>query len=155
MLKNRLWWHEHAMSQRPMIFDIPNIYKFFFLIFIMNKKAGEDNKKIKKTDINEILVDNLVSLQKILTEVSIKFETLSSNISGLLELFETAAKNFAEKYPEGGDSDKEFLKKLDSLLEQNKTIAKGIMLMEERIRSRSPLPQQQGFKDSRFQNYPV
>lgn len=31
------------------------------------------------------------------------------------------------------DSTEEILKKLDSVLEQNKTIAKGIMLMEEKI----------------------
>ena len=33
--------------------------------------------------------------------------------------------------------DQEFLKKLDSLLDQNKTISKGIMMMEDRIRNRT------------------
>ena len=37
----------------------------------------------------------------------------------------------------------DFLKKLDALLNQNKTIAKGIMLMEEKVREKSQAPQPQ------------
>jgi len=102
-------------------------------------------KTSRKTNVEQALIDNFVSLQKVLTNLSIKFEELSSNMSKLLQLFEISAKTFIEKYSEkesdkGMDkersNDSEFLNKLDSLLDQNKTIAKGIMLMEEKIKSR-------------------
>ena len=70
----------------------------------------------------------------------------------MLELFEISAKSFAENGPgRQGDVDKDFLKKLDSLLDQNKTISKGIMLMEERVRNKtmpSIEPKYGGFKRS-------
>ena len=34
------------------------------------------------------------------------------------------------------EKDKEFLEKIDKLLEQNKTIAKGLTLMEQKMRER-------------------
>jgi len=127
----------------------------------MIEKTGTSNKKkiLKKQEIQEILINNFTNLQKVLTNLSIKFDELSTNLSRLLQLFEISAKNFAEKYsdkkPEevtekSQQTDKEYLKKLDSLLDQNKTIAKGIMLMEERIRKRDA---PQSFKEepeSRF-----
>ena len=118
----------------------------------MVEKPNTSNKKkaLNKKEIEQILVDNFTNLQKVLTNLSIKFDELSTNMSKLLQLFEISAKSFAEKYsnknPEevvnkSQQTDKEYLNKLDSLLDQNKTIAKGIMLMEERIRKRnSPQP---------------
>lgn len=92
-------------------------------------------------DINKTLVDNFINLQKVLTNLSIKFDELSSNISKLLELFEISAKSFAEKYNEGGIMasnivDKEFVDKLNILIDQNKVISRGIILIEERIREK-------------------
>src|SRR4030043_970882 len=113
----------------------------------MIEKTSLPNKKkaLNKKEIEQILIDNFTNLQKVLTNLSIKFDELSTNMSKLLQLFEISAKSFAEKYsdktPEevvnkSQQTDTEYLKKLDSLLDQNKTIAKGIMLMEERIRNR-------------------
>ena len=95
-------------------------------------------KSLSKAELEEALLNNFVNLQKVLTNLSIRFDDLSDNISKLLQLFEISAKSFAEKYSgEGGSGgDKDLLNKLDSLLDQNKTIAKGIMLMEDRIRQR-------------------
>ena len=81
-----------------------------------------------------------------MTNLSIKFDDLSSNISKLLQLFEISAKSFAEKYSTRETKatpkvDEEFLKKLDSLLDQNKTIAKAIMMMEEKVREKQDNPQ--------------
>ena len=97
-------------------------------------------KVMTKAELEQSLIDNFINLQKVLTNLSIKFDDLSSNISKLLQLFEISAKTFAEKYSEGkeGKSDTALLNKLDSLLDQNKTIAKGIMLMEEKVRERAP-----------------
>ena len=89
--------------------------------------------KTKNPDINQALIENFVELQKVLTNLSLKFEDLSDNISKLLQLFELSAKSFSDKPVNIPGVDQEFLKKLDSLLDQNKTISKAITMMEERF----------------------
>ena len=125
---------------------------------VIKTGAPVKKKTAKQEDINKILVDNFTNLQKILTNLVVKFDELSFNMSKLLQLFEISAKSFAEKYsdkkPESQinaiqQTDTEYLKKLDSLLDQNKTIAKGIMLMEERIKQRD-VPKQTGITESEF-----
>ena len=76
----------------------------------------------------KILVENFVALQKVIVNLSEKFTNLSSQISKLLELFETSARTLAQ---EGFEDNKEIVNKLDSLLEQNKVIARGIALLHE------------------------
>ena len=93
--------------------------------------------KPKKVSVDEALLENFVNLQHVLTNLAVKFEDLSSNISRLLQLFELSAKSFADKPITTPGVDQEFLKKLDSLLDQNKTSSKGIMMMEDRIRNRT------------------
>lgn len=93
----------------------------------------------KKEHIEKALLENFVNLQKVLTNLAVKFDSLSDNISKLLQLFEISAKTFVEKQtPELGEkkTDKDFLEKLDKLLEQNKVLAKGLTLMEEKLRER-------------------
>ncbi len=107
----------------------------------MEKKSEKVSKSStsKKENIQNILIENFVNLQKVLTNLAVKFESLSDQISKLLQLFEISAKSFVEKQsPELGEKekDKEFLEKLDKLLDQNKTIAKGLTLMEEKLRER-------------------
>lgn len=90
-------------------------------------------------EVTKALVDNFVSLQKVLTTLAIRFDNLSDNISKLLQLFEISAKTFIDKpsnTQETEKKDREFLEKINTLLEQNKTIAKGLTLMEEKIRER-------------------
>ena len=106
----------------------------------MEKKSAADGN-VSKTNINQILVENFVNLQRVLTSMSAKFDSLANEISKLLHLFEESAKSFAEKNSENafglGGQNKEFLNKLDNLLDQNKTIARGITLMEEKLRERT------------------
>ncbi|MEN7982635.1 MAG: hypothetical protein ABFQ65_04260 [Nanoarchaeota archaeon] len=82
--------------------------------------------KINQTE--KVLVENFVELQKVMVGLSEKFTNLSSQISKLLELFETSAKTLAEK---GFEDNQEIVKRLDSLLDQNKIIAKGIALLHD------------------------
>lgn len=106
---------------------------------VKTSKASATYKKEKRENIQNMLIENFVNLQKVLTNLAIKFESLSDQISKLLQLFEISAKSFVEKQsPEFGEKekDKEFLEKLDKLLDQNKTIAKGLTLMEEKLRER-------------------
>ena len=113
---------------------------------MVKEKVDKEKNTDKKISVDEALLENFVSLQKVLTNLALKFEELSGNVSKLLELFEISAKSFADKGAGPVNVDQEFLKKLDSLLDQNKTISKGIMMMEERIRSRASQPEMQGFK---------
>lgn len=110
------------------------------------KNEADSKNKMNKEEIEKALLDNFISLQKVLTNLALKFDDLSSNISKLLQLFEISAKSFVDKNSVGEtgkqpEVDKEFLKKLDSLLDQNKTISKAIMMMEERVRNKTnPMP---------------
>jgi hypothetical protein len=94
------------------------------------KKEGVSNSITPKENKTEkILIENFVSLQKVMTNLAVKFDNLSGQISKLLELFEISAKSLAEK----GllSEDQKVMGKLDSLIEQNKVIARGIALIHE------------------------
>ena len=108
---------------------------------IVRKISGSTKVKEKKMtarEREELLVENFVGLQHAMTNMSIKFGALSDNISRLLEIFEESARNFMQ----GGDKsdNKDMLNKINSLLDQNKTIAKGLVLMEENLRRRAENP---------------
>ncbi|MEK6889042.1 MAG: hypothetical protein AABW80_02945 [Nanoarchaeota archaeon] len=96
--------------------------------------------------IEETIIHNLVQLQKINADLAEKFDKMHKELVVLLNLFETAAKKFAEMPSnQTTQKDKDFLEKVDKLLEQNKTIAKGLTLVEERMREKvygSPQHQQ-------------
>lgn len=100
------------------------------------KKEGA-RTDVDYSKLQEKIIENLIDLQKVHTNMAEKFDNLSNQITGLLTLFESAARSFAE-HPANlaSEKDKEFLNKIDKLLEQNKTIAKGLTLMEDRIRER-------------------
>ncbi len=113
------------------------------------KRTKKTNKKKTPTKIvkattdtarlNSILIENFVKLQKAMTNITVKFDNLSNQMSKLLQLFEISAKSFAEKLSTGVpdiEKDREFLDKLNKLLDQNKVIAKGLTLMEEKLRER-------------------
>ena len=101
-------------------------------------KKNEVVEKKEKVNLNsgknteQILIENFVSLQKVMTNLAVKFDNLSGQISKLLELFEISAKTLAEiDYSMGEKPDKKVAEKLDNILEQNKIIAKGIALLHE------------------------
>jgi peroxiredoxin len=100
-------------------------------------KKGVKSRAVKRLSNREVqlaLIENFVNLQKVLTNLTMKFDLLSDNISKLLQIFELSAKSFLRKYEEGMGEERDVLKKLDILLDQNKTIAKGLTLIEEKIR---------------------
>lgn len=89
--------------------------------------------------VERILVENFVSLQKVLVNLSVKMENLTTKISKLLEIFELSAKALAEKdfdFERGGKEDphsKKILENIDKLLDQNKLLAKGLTLVHDRF----------------------
>src|SRR3989338_2628561 len=108
----------------------------------MHKKESKKAHHIKKehhhsSPLEEAMIKNLIELQKVNVGLAEKFDKLAKEISQLLGLFEITAKRFASHAALGEyEKDKEFLEKIDTLLDQNKTLAKGLTLMEERLRER-------------------
>lgn len=98
------------------------------------KKDSVKPKKMTAREREELLIENFIGLQSAMTNMSIKFGGLADNISKLLQIFEESAKNFVSG---GKPDDAEMLTKIDSLLNQNKTIAKGLVLMEGKLRGRA------------------
>lgn len=101
------------------------------------KRHSVFKEKKSPKSLDRKILENLVSLQKVHTDLAVKFDKLSKDISNLLTLFEVTAQSFAKNLPTGEiEKDKEFLDKIDKLLDQNKTIAKGLTLMEEHMKER-------------------
>jgi hypothetical protein len=117
-------------------------------------------KRMSVSEREELLIENFIGLQKAMIHLSMKFENLSDNISKLLNVFELSAKDYLMTKKPGTESDKDLLNKINSLLEQNKTIAKGLVTIEEKVRNktgdfvpeqvqRQPLPQLPQFPPSK------
>lgn len=102
---------------------------------IIHESASD--KKLSRDDLDRLILENFITLQKVLTNLTVKFDKLSDEMGQMLNLFEISAKTFTEKNGSGiTKEEKEFLDKLDRVLDQNKVIAKGLTLMEERIREK-------------------
>ena len=115
------------------------------LIFMVKKGIKkEDFKtevKISEKNMEKILIENFVSLQRVMVNLSEKFDGLSNNISKLLELFELSASALAKKdinFTKPMDEEK-IIGKLNNILEQNKIIARGMALMGEGTGGGMPL----------------
>jgi hypothetical protein len=88
-------------------------------------------------EMEEKMLENMNNLQKINLHIAEKFDKLTNQFSSLLALFEGAAHSFATNpLHQVTEKDKEFLDKVDQLLEQNKLIAKGLTLMDENLREK-------------------
>jgi len=113
----------------------------------VKKKIDKLPKENSKDKINnELLINNFVQFQKVMIELSEKFEKLSNQISELLNLFEESAKILVKKEFEVGKERErpniEMMSKIDRLLDQNKIIAKGLTLMGEKPMERQQYPPQ-------------
>jgi hypothetical protein len=114
-------------------------------------KEKKSIREKKDKELEKILINNFVSLQKVMVNLSIKFDGLTTQISRLLELFETSAKVLAEKDFDLEKNNKEnikILEKLETVLEQNRTIARGLTLMHDKINE--PTPASQGYFPSQM-----
>ena len=96
-------------------------------VFKKSSIPREQERKVEK-----ILIENFVSLQKVMVNLTVKFEDLSKQISELLHLFEDSAKALVKKdFHEDKKDSKEIVNKLNSIMDQNKVIAKGLTLMHD------------------------
>jgi len=110
------------------------------------KITFKDSSELK---VEKTLIQNFVSLQKVMTNISIRFDHLSDQIQKLLDLFEISAKSIADKSLNevNKTSNKEVLEKLEKVLEQNKILAQGVsMLHEKEEAAPQPISPPQQFK---------
>jgi len=105
---------------------------------IRRTKIPKDDAKLER-----VLIENFVGLQKVMVNLSVKFDDLSNKIAKLLELFEISAKVLAEKdltIEKTVRDDTKIIQEISNLSEQNKVIARGLTLMHNRL---SGEPEQQ------------
>jgi hypothetical protein len=105
------------------------------------KKKIIQSSPVKASNVDRMLAENFISFQKVMIGLSGKFEDLTKKISQLLELFEVSAKTLAQKEFETPKGEKkEILEKIDALLDQNKTLARGITMVYENLHSQGAVP---------------
>ena len=100
-----------------------------------HKRAASAEHSGISGNTERVLVENFVALQKVIAELAKNFDSLSSRITKLLDLFEISAKTLAEKdFETGRDArfEKELNQKMDTLVEHNKLFARGLSLLHER-----------------------
>lgn len=96
----------------------------------ISRKPKESNESVIKE-----LSQNTIQLQKVMVNLADKLNNLSIKIDKMLDLFEESAKSIAEKeFSEEKDKKdyEELNKKIETIMDQNKTLAKGITLFAER-----------------------
>jgi len=106
-----------------------------------HKKISKEKSSVKTTtkqdrNLEKILIENFISMQKVMTGLAVKFDHLTKQVENLLDLFEDSAKTLTEKEINlelKGDTEKQevIINDLKKLLDQNKLIAKGITLMHD------------------------
>ena len=101
------------------------------------KKDDTNSKGImnKLIENNIMLQKRNVELLQAVNELTKKTSTLNDKISKLVNIFEEAAKNVGDI--EEDRRVKELALKLDDLLDQNKNLANGVLLLERYVRGRS------------------
>ena len=118
------------------------------------KMATTPSTTVNNANVEKALIENFIILQKVLTNLSIKFDGLSTKITKLLDLFEMSAKALSEKdFKMGGTGD--LSEKMDRLLDENKTLAQGISLLHEggETEHHEPEPQEEHHKPEPQEEY--
>ena len=85
----------------------------------------------------EKLIENTTLLQKKDAELMVSVKHLVDRIDRMLNVFDEASKHVMEVSEDKRVA--ELSDKLEELLEQNKTIAKGLLMLEQYVRKRTPM----------------
>ena len=94
------------------------------------KKRGPSDEHVFDT-----LLKNNVALQKVALDLVKSNNDLLKRIDKLVSLFEEASKHISSESPE--DDIRNLAMRLDSLIDQNKDLARGLVLLEEFVRNKS------------------
>lgn len=103
---------------------------------MVKKKSVSRTRGLTKSEKEDLLIENFVGLQKAMTHLSLKFEKLSDNLSKLLEVLETSAKNYLSEEAPKNASSSELLKQVNYLIDQNKALAEGLLLIDDTLRKK-------------------
>ncbi len=103
---------------------------------MVKKKGDSGPKRMTKSQKEDLLIENFVGLQKVMTHLSLKFENLSDNLSKLLEVLELSARNYLTKEAPKDANSPELIKQVNYLIDQNKAIAEGLLLIDDTIRKK-------------------
>lgn len=104
----------------------------------------------REKDTTKALTENFIALQKVMVNLSSKFDNLSTQISKLLELFEISAKSLAQKdFEKDRDKkeSKEILRKLNNISQQAGLIGKGLVLIHESGSGKSFSPESESHEE--------
>lgn len=96
-------------------------------------KDAMDGKAFK------LMLENSIALQKVLTNLAVSLDRLSKDMEKMLDLFKEASKAMGEEKALGEvdmDRENKLISRLDNLIEQNRTIAKGLVLLESSIKEK-------------------
>ena len=86
-----------------------------------------------KTSVTKELVENNIALQHKTAELILTVSQLTKRMDNMVRIFEDAAKHIQS------GTDEPLVRKLDSLLEQNKNIARGLILLEKYVREKATI----------------
>jgi len=107
------------------------------------EEKRQDTEKSKvdyhsQIEVQKALVENFILMQKVLSNLTVKFDDMSNQLNKFMQLMEISAKNFVDKTNKGEYRDNSDLtKKVDNLMQQNK------MMMQNMPQNRpNPFPQQ-------------
>ncbi|MEK6826721.1 MAG: hypothetical protein AABX08_01345 [Nanoarchaeota archaeon] len=89
------------------------------------------SSRISKQDVIDQLIKNNVEFQKKTADLLISVNNLTKKMDNLVEIFQKAAEHI-----EKGEIKEPLARKLTDLLEQNKKIAHGLLLLERFVRSK-------------------
>jgi len=88
--------------------------------------------KVSQEKLIEQLIRNNISLQKKSADLLVGLNALTKKVDSLLNVFEKAAEEIKK-----GEVEEPLSKRLEALIEQNKTIARGLLLLEKYIREKT------------------
>lgn len=88
--------------------------------------------KLSKDEIIEKLAENNVALQKKSTELIASISKLTDRMDRMVSVFEEAAKHIK------AGEDQPLMKRLEELLDQNRNLARGLILLEKYIKEKTP-----------------
>ena len=106
-----------------------------FLGYRGEKLASGDSSRATKQSIIDRLTEHNVKLLKGNADLLISVSTLTKKIDELVEIFKKAAAHI-----EKGEIKEPLAQKLTDLLEQNKRIAKGLLLLEKFVQEKEGFP---------------
>ncbi len=121
---------------------------------VKNKKKKKPTEvhyhSTKEIKVEKALVENFIGLQKVMVNLSSKFDKLSDEISKLLNIFEVSAKAMAKKeFASEKDPElKKIIDKLENISKQAGLIGKGVALIHESNEEK------QGEKSTHFEPHP-